>query len=39
VGLEKDEEDHLDLSCQKLRSNTLSQGRKEYPAYNQAKEV
>jgi hypothetical protein len=39
MGLEKDGNDHLELSCQKLISNTFSQGRKEHPAYNQAKEA
>jgi hypothetical protein len=38
VELEKDGEDQLDRSCEKWRSITRSQGRKEYPTYNKKKE-
>jgi hypothetical protein len=38
VVLEKQEEDQLGRSCEKLRSVTYSQGRKEHPSYNEMKE-
>ena len=38
VVLEKDGEDQLDHSCEKLRSITESLGGKEYPIYNKNKE-
>ena len=38
VVLEKDGEDQLDRSCEKLRTITKSQGGEEYPTINQEKE-
>jgi hypothetical protein len=38
VVLEKNGEDQLDRSCEKRGSITQSQGGKEYPTYNKAKE-
>jgi hypothetical protein len=38
VVLEKDEEDKLDQSCEKLRIVTKCQGGEEYPTYNKKKE-
>ena len=35
---EEDGEDQLDRSCEKRRSITWSQGRKEHPTYNKTKE-
>jgi hypothetical protein len=35
---EKEEEDHLDQSCEKWKSITYSQGQKHYPMYNKRKE-
>jgi hypothetical protein len=35
--LEKNEEDQLDRSCEKLRSITQSQGGEEYRTYNKKK--
>jgi hypothetical protein len=37
--LEKDGEDMMDRSCEKWRSVTYGQGRKEYPTYNNKKKV
>jgi hypothetical protein len=37
VVLEKNGEDQLDRSCEKLRSITQSQGWEEYPTYNKKK--
>jgi hypothetical protein len=37
VVLEKDAEDQLDRSCEKLRSITTSQGGQEYPTYDNTK--
>jgi hypothetical protein len=36
--LEKDEEDHLDPSCEELKGTALSQRGEEFPAYNKEKE-
>jgi hypothetical protein len=38
VVLEKDAEDQVDRSCEKLRRITQRQGGKEYPTYNIKKE-
>jgi len=38
VKLEKDEQNQLDRSCEKLRSITKSQRKKEYPLYKKNKE-
>jgi hypothetical protein len=38
VVLEKDEEDRLDRSCEKLTSITYSQGEKKYPTRKKMKE-
>jgi len=38
VVLEKDGEDHLNLSCEKLRSITWNQRGEEYPIWNKNKE-
>jgi hypothetical protein len=37
VVLEKNGEDQLDRSCEKLRSIAQSQGGEEYPTYNKMK--
>jgi hypothetical protein len=36
--MEKDGEDQLDRSCEKLRSNTKNQGGDKYPTNNKKKE-
>jgi len=38
VLFEKDGKDQLDLSCEELKSNTMSKGGGECPAYNKKKE-
>jgi hypothetical protein len=38
VVLEKDREDQLDRSCEKLRRVKKSQGREKYPTNNKKKE-
>jgi len=37
--MEKDGEDHLDLSCEKRRTITKRQGRENYPKNNEKKKV
>jgi len=39
VVMEKDGEDHLDLSCEKRRTITKRQGGENYPKNNKEKEV